>query len=44
LDDLRIEGLRYTEDFLEEQGTIKGVDIDKIVDTSYLETAGITKK
>jgi sulfonate transport system substrate-binding protein len=44
LDRVRIEGLRYTEKFLEEQGTIKGVDIDNIVDTSFLETAGISKK
>ncbi|MDR3254011.1 MAG: ABC transporter substrate-binding protein [Synergistaceae bacterium] len=41
LDAKRIEALKLNEVFLRKEGTITGVDIDKLVDASFLEAAGL---
>ncbi len=43
LDKERLGTLQDTKEFLQEQGTIKDVDLNQIIDTSYLEEAGISK-
>jgi sulfonate transport system substrate-binding protein len=44
LDANRVDALKFSEEFLRKEGTIKGVDIDKLIDASYLEAAGLNKK
>jgi sulfonate transport system substrate-binding protein len=43
LDAKRIEALKTNEAFLRKEGTISGVDMDKLIDASFLEAAGINK-
>jgi sulfonate transport system substrate-binding protein len=44
LDEKRVSALKFSEEFLRKEGTIKGVDINKLIDASFLEAAGINKK
>lgn len=41
LDENRIEALKANVAFLKKEGTITGVDVDKLIDISFLEAAGL---
>jgi sulfonate transport system substrate-binding protein len=43
VDEARLATIKASEEFLRKEGTTRGVDVEKLVDVSFLEAAGLNK-